>query len=180
MKWTTKDADSGVQYKVIYRQLTAFDDNWKQRNQSRMEDRPEVVIVQGNSTDKLLGPLKPNTMYEIKMIAFNKFGESLPTNLLRVVTHGQSMVSPAAAADDDGTAVDKSNNTTIGQDESMKVPNLRQCCTNKGVRNDACLKQLCEPFVIEPVEVEESIMCMKYMNTSYKCIDEIRDHVDYE
>ena len=102
----------------------------------------------------------------------------MPTSELRVVTHSQSKDE---TKDKEGTdssrkkVVDDLDKSELGQ-----VPNLRKCCSTRGVKNEACLKQLCEPFIIEPVEVEESIMCMKYMNTSYKCIEEIRDNTDYE
>lgn len=119
-------------------------------------------------------------MHEIKLVGLNKFGESLPTNEIRVVTH-------AAAAKDTGenSPNDMDNNRKkviedTDKNDTSLAPSLRRCCTDHGVKNEACLKQLCEPFIIEPVDVEESIMCMKYMNTSYKCIDEIRDNIDYE
>lgn len=133
------------------------------------------VTLPSNQTEYLLGPLKEATMYEVRMMAFNRFGESLPTNDLRVVTHTNPTTKageepkPASGGGDEEEDVN-----------SPKVPNLRRCCTGQGVKSESCLKQLCEPFIIEPVEVEESIMCMKYMNTSYKCIDQIRENVDYE
>lgn len=116
-------------------------------------------------------------MYEVKMVALNKFGESLPTNDLRVVTHSP-MVEEAKEDKDNSSR--KKVIDELDKGDLAEVPNLRRCCSNRGVKNEACLKQLCEPFIIEPVEVEESIMCMKYMNTSYKCIEEIRDNTDYQ
>lgn len=97
------------------------------------------------------------------MTARNKFGESMPTNEIRVVTH--SPPSPSSTPNDPEESSRKKvvdvldGNGKTG--DPAQVPNLRRCCSAKGVKSEACLKQLCEPFIIEPVEVEESIMCMK-------------------
>lgn len=168
----------------MYKELISFDNDWKKLNQTdhRNNNDELVLLIPGNITEKLIGPVKRSTMYEIKMLAINKFGESLPTNEIRIVTHFNAENDNKKSTNEDenaNTNADKGNNTN---DTSMVVneaPNLRKCCANRGVKNEACLKQLCEPFIIEPVDVEESIMCMKYMNTSYRCIDDIRDNIDY-
>lgn len=174
MKWTNRDNSLANQYKIIYHELHSFDENWSKINRT-IDDEPEqTIIVPATETETSIGPLKRSTMYEIKMIALNNYGESLPTNDLRVVTHSS-----------DSTKISElikpnENETESNDNNGTDVPSLRRCCAQQGVRNEACLKQLCEPFIIEPVDVEESIMCMKYMNTSYRCIEEIRDNTDYE
>lgn len=155
----------------MYRELTTFDADWKKANMSR-EENWATLLVPANSTERLIGPLKISTMYEVKMLALNKYGESMATNEIRVVTHA-AMVEEPPTTSSPIDVIEDGNRTN-------SAPSLRRCCSNHGVKNDACLKQLCEPFIIEPVDVEESIMCMKYMNTSYKCIEEIRDNIDYE
>lgn len=166
----------------MYKELTSFDNNWRKTNNTKIEERQEIVLVPGNATEKLLGPLKKSTMYEVKLIALNKFGESLPTNELRIVTHSPAAEEAETKSEKDSDAASRKKvvDELVNKGDKSDVPNLRRCCSNRGVKNEACLKQLCEPFIIEPVEVEESIMCMKYMNTSYKCIEEIRDNTDYE
>lgn len=185
IKWANRENTQATEYRLSYRKLTTFDDNWRKQNSTALvpmvEERPETIIIPANETEKLLGPLKRSTMYEIRMVALNRFGESLPTNELRVVTHS-SPLEPSSDTESStsGPSSSSSSPPSPAAAISTEVPNLRKCCSNKGVKNEACLKQLCEPFIIEPVEVEESIMCMRYMNTSYKCIDEIRDNTDYE
>lgn len=104
------------------------------------------------------------------MIARNKFGESMPTNEIRVVTHSPplSPSNTASESEENGSSrkkvvdeLDNGNGKGEKTGDPAQVPNLRRCCSAKGVKSEACLKQLCEPFIIEPVEVEESIMCMK-------------------
>ncbi|KAF7493386.1 Ig-like and fibronectin type-III domain-containing protein 2 [Sarcoptes scabiei] len=154
------------------------------KNDGKFESILMVPVNYGNEV--LLGPLKKSTMYEIKMIALNKFGESLPTNDLRVVTHSIETQDSSTSTDKEQVMNNNNNGNDFKSDEeeiknsTIEAPNLRRCCSSKGVKSDTCLKQLCEPFIIEPVDVEESIMCMKYMNTSYRCIEEIRDNHDYE
>lgn len=161
-KWSKTENAQATEYKIIYRELTSFDSHWRKSNGTPIEEKQEILIVSGNTTEKLIGPLKKSTMYEIKMIALNKFGESLPTNELRVVTHSPTSEEDNKSKDNDNSREKVVDDLDKPSDPS-KVPNLRQCCSGKGVKNEACLKQLCEPFIIEPVEVEESIMCMRYV-----------------
>ena len=181
LSWMNKDGSQADEYKIMYKALTSFDEHWKrQDNSTALElgvalpslpppESTEVVIISANKTEYIIGPVPEATMFEIRMISTNKFGESLPTSEIRVVTHSQNEPKPVTGS----SIIDE-------VEEKKKAPNLRKCCVDKGVKTDACLKQLCEPFIIEPVEIEDSIMCMKYMNTSYKCIEEIREQNDYE
>lgn len=98
------------------------------------------------------------------MIARNKFGESMPTNEIRIVTHSPLPPSSTPNESEESSSRKKVVDDLDGNGKAgdpAQVPNLRRCCSAKGVKSEACLKQLCEPFIIEPVEVEESIMCMK-------------------
>lgn len=162
--------------------MHSFDENWSKINHTvTTNDEPEqTIIVPATITETSIGPLKRSTMYEIKMIATNNYGESLPTNDLRVVTHSSdAKISDSIKSIGNNTESNENDNNNNNNNGTV-APSLRRCCSQQGVRNEACLKQLCEPFIIEPVDVEESIMCMKYMNTSYRCIEEIRDNTDYE
>jgi len=179
-----KEGTQADEYRISYKALTSFDEHWrKQDNTTASElgvaigpmlpppESVEVVVISANKTEHIIGPLPEATMFELRMVATNKFGESLPTSEIRVVTHSPNEPKP----------VNASSTEPIDEvEEKKQAPNLRKCCVDKGVKTDACLKQLCEPFIIEPVEIEDSIMCMKYMNTSYKCIEEIREQTDYE
>nr|XP_046912345.1 Ig-like and fibronectin type-III domain-containing protein 1 isoform X1 [Dermatophagoides farinae] len=182
LKWTNRDNSLANQYKIIFHELHSFDENWSKINHTvTTNDEPEqTIIVPATITETSIGPLKRSTMYEIKMIATNNYGESLPTNDLRVVTHSSdAKISDSIKSIGNNTESNENDNNNNNNNGTV-APSLRRCCSQQGVRNEACLKQLCEPFIIEPVDVEESIMCMKYMNTSYRCIEEIRDNTDYE
>ena len=66
-KWTNKENSQATEYKIIYKELTTFDNNWRS-NVTSSDEAQETLIVSGNATEKLLGPLKASTMYEVTKI----------------------------------------------------------------------------------------------------------------
>ncbi|RWS23337.1 Ig-like and fibronectin type-III domain-containing protein C25G4.10, partial [Leptotrombidium deliense] len=121
------------------------------------------IKISANRTEYFLKDLKPQTMYEIVMISVNKIGKSVATNVLRVLP-----LSSTAAKE----RKDKTKETTIAQ----KVPNLRQCCKEGGIKSEKCLSILCD--LKEPADSRnlDLISCVPFANISFNCLS--ADSVD--
>lgn len=75
--------------------------------------------------------LKPSTMYQISIFAQNSEGQSLPTPPIRVLTLSEFRKK------NDGDKKAASAKETI--------PDIRACCVEKEVKQERCLRTMCDP-----------------------------------
>lgn len=93
--------------------------------------------MDGNQTTFHLRNLKPVTMYEVTVTSENMHGTSLPTYALRTLTLSSepSYDLPPPAE----------NVTSSGNESSPAIPDVRGCCVQKGVKQERCLRTMCDP-----------------------------------
>jgi hypothetical protein len=71
--------------------------------------------VPGTYNNAIVNDLKPYTMYELTVTAFNTHGSSLPSYAVRTLTLTSGKMKPGAVAQAPG------------------LPDIKKCCINRGI-----------------------------------------------
>lgn len=123
--------------------------------------------VNGSLTEFHLFNLKPFTIYEIVMSSRNKFGSSLPTEIIRTVT---------LAADSKPTFQNRTSsinqNSTIGTNSTSLtekqvkelLPDVKGCCRREGVAINRCVDIMCDPVRADETTLTDIMICAPYAN----------------
>ncbi|KAG8229762.1 hypothetical protein J437_LFUL007060 [Ladona fulva] len=127
----------------------------------------KIVKVPGTKNSTIVSDLLPFTMYEVSATAMNIHGSSLPSYSVRTVTYMPN-INPTS-----------SSLTPSGSTSSPKVPKLpdvRTCCKNSGIRHPTCLDKLCDPSQSNAAEVTDLMICAPWAAKSFACLTNGQDH----
>ncbi len=174
MKWekNSNSSQSLIEsYQLNITELHSFDPiNWSIKKSEKMPKEIQSMIGKMNSykifsnvTEYIINNLKQSTMYQIEMKSINKFGESIVTNELRVVT-----LSPEIMKTEKDMKKPISSLALNKTDYS--VPNLRKCCIENGVKSEQCLNSLCDTTKVEEASAIDISYCAQYANITFKCL----------
>ncbi|XP_015790397.1 Ig-like and fibronectin type-III domain-containing protein 1 [Tetranychus urticae] len=108
--------------------------------------------------------LKPFTMYEITMLAINKFGTSLPSATVRTLT-----LSPAKSKDKEPSKPAR---------PAPELPDIKKCCVDNGLVLDRCVDILCDPVRADEATITDIMICAPWANITFKCMASGIDHTD--
>lgn len=120
--------------------------------------------IESSSNSYTISGLKQFTVYKIVMMSINKAGTSIPTNTIRALTLPEkSQLEPEKKASI------KAKPTSPGK--QSKIPDLRKCCRDGGIKSEMCLDALCDST--KDLNVSAIMMCSHFVNTTFKCISSL-------
>lgn len=123
------------------------------------------VKVDGNQTTFHLRNLKPVTMYEVTVTSENMHGSSLPTYALRTLTLGSD------------PTFDLPTPANITSNDSLPgIPDVRGCCVKRGVKQERCLRTMCDPSRADETTLTDVMICAPWANVTFTCMADGVDH----
>lgn len=123
------------------------------------------IKVDGNQTTFNLRSLKPVTMYEVTVTSENMHGTSLPTYAVRTLTLG------AEPSFDLPTPENITSNETL-----PTAPDVRGCCVKRGVKQERCLRTMCDPSRADETTLTDVMICAPWANVTFACMADGVDH----
>ncbi|XP_074604604.1 Ig-like and fibronectin type-III domain-containing protein 2 isoform X2 [Brevipalpus obovatus] len=124
--------------------------------------------AEGSSDSFTITGLKPFTVYEIVMMSVNSVGNSISTNSIRSLTQMSSQhMEPDKKSQTASSSKSKSIDS-VGAKQQMKLPDLRKCCRDGGIKSDMCLDALCDST--KDYNSSAIMMCAHFVNITFKCI----------
>uniref|UniRef100_A0A4D5RKC4 Putative neural cell adhesion molecule l1 n=1 Tax=Ixodes scapularis TaxID=6945 RepID=A0A4D5RKC4_IXOSC len=181
IKWTPPHQDIEVtHFRINVTELQSFDpDSAMPKNETVKEvsasssstletTQAFSVKVDGNQTTFHLRNLKPVTMYEVTVTSENMHGTSLPTYALRTLTLSSepSYDLPPPAE----------NVTSSSNESSPAIPDVRGCCVQKGVKQERCLRTMCDPSRADETTLTDVMICAPWANVTFACMADGVDH----
>ncbi|XP_064458219.1 Ig-like and fibronectin type-III domain-containing protein 1 [Ornithodoros turicata] len=162
-------------FRINVTELDSFDPALKsKKNDSGFKDEVGTVgtmqafsvKVDSNQTTFHLRGLKPVTMYEVTVTSENRHGSSLPSYALRTLTLNTEM-----------TIIPSSNATTNDTDDMLpKLPDIRSCCVKNGVKQERCLRTMCDPSRADETTLTDVMICAPWANVTFACMADGSDH----
>ncbi|KAK7792924.1 hypothetical protein R5R35_008001 [Gryllus longicercus] len=122
------------------------------------------LTIPGTYGSTIVNDLQPFAMYEIAVVARNLHGESLPSEAVRALT-----LAPADAGAEPGDAAP-------GGAATPPLPDVRGCCTAKGVREASCVTKLCDPAAAAFVAAPDLMVCAPWAADAFSCLANGLDH----
>ncbi|XP_037079709.1 Ig-like and fibronectin type-III domain-containing protein 1 isoform X2 [Pollicipes pollicipes] len=122
------------------------------------DDLTQLYNVSGSRRSLLVSGLRPLTMYQVSVTAYNDHGGSLPSDRVRAVTW-----LPESRA---------------GVGAPPALPEVKQCCQEAGVREPRCLQKLCDPARTADIVVTDMIVCSPWTGATFSCLANGRDQGD--
>ena len=144
--------------------------------------------VNGSLTEFHLFNLKSFTIYEIVMSSHNKFGSSLPTEILRTVTlasdskpqlpqnRTSNRNNSNSTASSTTTTIINSNSTTTTTTTKDLLPDVKGCCKKAGVAINRCIDVMCDPVRADEITLTDIMICAPYANLTFACMAQEVDH----
>lgn len=187
VKWSKPEMDSNLinYYLLNVTQLHSFDEVPGQSIRNKVisieEDKkinknssetPSMFGLQlsykvnGSLTEFHLFNLKPFTIYELVMSSHNKFGSSLPTEIIRTVTlasDSKPKIDQNRTSNRNSTVNSDSNNSTS---VSKELPDIKGCCRKSGVTINRCIDIMCDPVRADETTLTDIMICAPYANVS--------------
>lgn len=137
------------------------------------------IRLPANQTRFNVTSLKPFTVYEVVMQSRNRFGQSLPSEQIRVVTRlnetagHQDARIPSSIPAPGELAI---NQTANQNSADNRLPNMRQCCIDRGVKLDRCVDVLCDPTHTDQASLADLMICAPWANVTFSCLAQGVDH----
>ncbi|KAL1497939.1 hypothetical protein ABEB36_008819 [Hypothenemus hampei] len=161
VEWSLPHANSETvtEYTVNLTALKTF--NQDSEEDTRLENSNTTVTIHKVPKDQnstIFNDLSPFTWYEIKVTAHNIIGSSLPSYSVKTLTF-----TP-------GKMTQSSNGTT------PSLPDIKSCCSNKGIVHKTCLNKLCDPVEAETVEITDLMICAPWAQDTFGCLTNGIDH----
>ncbi|KAJ9596370.1 hypothetical protein L9F63_012605, partial [Diploptera punctata] len=125
---------------------------------SVIESTTVEIKVPGTYNNTIVNDLKPYTMYEISVKALNIHGSSLPSYSIRTLTLTNGKMKP----------------TNVAQPPAL--PDIKQCCVNKGISHSTCVDKLCDPALSDIAEVTDLMICAPWAADTFSCLTNGMDH----
>ncbi|TRY80837.1 hypothetical protein TCAL_04329 [Tigriopus californicus] len=120
----------------------------------------ETFTVSGEVFEYPLTGLKPFTLYNATITAINKFGESLPSYDLLVVTHvkGDPMWT-------------KSKGQAL-----PALPDFQSCCQTKNISHASCADRFCNFEKVQEATIPDLMVCAPWTGSMFDCLFDGQDH----
>lgn len=166
VSWTlpVSNSETVTNYSINATSLRIFDERLLEPNEGTTNNPMPLtshtihVIVPGNQNFTVLNDLTPFTMYEVTVTAVNKHGSSLPSYSVRSLTLTPENLKPK----------------NVG--EAPQLPDIKSCCTNKGITHKTCLNKLCDPAVASTAEITDLMICAPWATDTFSCLTNGVDH----
>ncbi|XP_074034870.1 Ig-like and fibronectin type-III domain-containing protein 2 isoform X1 [Leptinotarsa decemlineata] len=161
--WPVANTETITEYDVNVTSLKSFDERILTPEEETTKNtnlvRKRVLVkVPASQNMTILQDLTPFTMYEISVTAVNRHGTSLPSYTMRTLT----------------LTTGHMKNTRIGQ--APNLPDVKSCCTNKGIVHKTCRSKLCDPTVVSSVEITDLMICAPWAADTFGCLANGIDH----
>lgn len=128
--------------------------------------------ILSNETEFIIKDLKESTMFEMSIRSVNKYGTSVVTNDIRVVTLSKPIHN-----------IEKDTKKPISSLKFNKTasfaPNLLKCCAENGIKTEFCLNTLCDPTKAEEATIGDISYCAQFANITFKCLAPDQDIRSY-
>ncbi|KDR18237.1 Ig-like and fibronectin type-III domain-containing protein 1 [Zootermopsis nevadensis] len=125
---------------------------------SPQEDRSTLIKIPGKYNTTIVNTLKPYTMYELSVTALNIHGSSLPSYSVRTLTLTPGQTKPNSVA------------------QVPELPDIKTCCTKKGISHPTCVEKLCDPALSDIAEVTDLMICAPWAAATFSCLTNGVDH----
>lgn len=158
------NTESITEYAINVTSLKSFDSHLLDANNDSEEETKAInwfmthtvrLDVPSTNNFTIINDLLPYTMYEVTVTTINKHGSSLPSYAVRSLT-----LTPQK----------------IAQTEVPKLPDVKACCANKGIGHKTCVNKLCDPTLIETVEITDLMICAPWAADTFSCLTNGIDH----
>lgn len=127
--------------------------------------------IDKSSIEFAIDNLKPYTVYQIQMFAYNARGRSQLTDAIRALT----------LAPDESSASSPESSSASGADDAYVEPTLpdtRKCCMDKGVTLKRCLDTLCDPVEADRASIADLMICAPWSNATFSCLASHTNHTN--
>lgn len=158
------NADTITEYLINVTSLKTFDDHLIDPSEATSNKPPTSfshtvhVSVPSSQNQTVLNDLTPFTMYEVTVAAKNVHGASLPSYSVRSLTLTPGKLKPTAVA------------------EAPRLPDIKACCTNKGIVHKTCINKLCDPLMADTAEITDLMICAPWAADTFGCLINGMDH----
>lgn len=125
--------------------------------EDKVEAKMMQINVHGDLNSTMITNLKPFTMYEITVTAFNIHGRSLPSVKVRTLTLAPGLSRPKTG-------------------EVPAIPDIKSCCRAKGVNTPTCVTKLCDPKMTTQIEIPDLMICAPWTADVFTCLADGKDH----
>ncbi|XP_015794562.1 Ig-like and fibronectin type-III domain-containing protein 2 [Tetranychus urticae] len=134
---------------------------------SNVKNSTDVKSIKVDATlnSFTLTELKPFTLYQVVLTAHNKFGSSQPTPMV------QSLTAPEPIPEKSIIKSKLTSSSSVPDNssgKSVKLPDLRKCCKDNGMKSEACIDALCDPT--QEYNVSRIMSCSHFANVTFKCM----------
>ncbi|CAH1112848.1 unnamed protein product [Psylliodes chrysocephalus] len=157
---STSNSETITEFVVNVTSLKSFDErDFDSSSKNGSSFRHSVSVkVPGSQRSTVLQDLIPFTMYEITVTAVNTHGSSLPSYSVRSLTLTPGNIKQ----------------TTTGQ--APQLPDIKSCCSNKGIVHKTCMTKLCDPVMASSVEITDLMICAPWAADTFGCLANGMDH----
>lgn len=157
IEWSQPEnlANTVKSYKVNVTILQSFDEDFLANSTATTIS----VSIPAEMNSTTVANLQPFTMYTVFVTAENEFGSSLASSRKRVLTFKNEMING-------------------GNDIAVipKLPDIKGCCTAKGVTHRTCLDKMCDPVNADLLTVPDLMVCAPWSNVTFSCMANNIDH----
>lgn len=115
------------------------------------------IKIPADQNSTTVDSLNSFTMYEITVTSHNNRGSSLPSQKVRSLTESPKKTkTPAMTA--------------------PALPDIKECCTKKGVYHGRCVDKFCDPIRTADVSLPDLMICAPWASDSFSCLANGIDH----
>ncbi|XP_050297664.1 Ig-like and fibronectin type-III domain-containing protein 1 [Anthonomus grandis grandis] len=162
VEWALPHANSETitEYTVNLTTLRSFSENSEEEIKGSSNATVKTILhkVSRDKNSTIFTDLSPFTWYEITVTSHNIIGSSLPTYSIKTLT----------------LAPGKVKEPTNGSPPAL--PDIKSCCSNKGITHKTCLNKLCDPVEAEKVEITDLMICAPWAQDTFGCLTNGVDH----
>lgn len=156
-----ENSETVTQYLINVTALRHFDEHPSDLDSTGTlptENVMRQVKVPKTVLSKVVTDLKPFTMYEVRVLALNIHGSSLPSYAVRTLTFSPGRMKPTTVVD------------------APHLPDTRSCCVSRGVTHPSCVASLCDPSLIHQAEIPDLMICAPWAPDTFACLSNGIDH----
>ncbi|XP_019771440.1 Ig-like and fibronectin type-III domain-containing protein 2 isoform X3 [Dendroctonus ponderosae] len=163
VEWSPPHANSETitEYLVNLTALRSFHENSEEDLRAGGMNESANTIVHKITKDlnsTIFSNLLPFTWYAVTVVSHNIIGSSLPTYTVKTLTLAPGKVIQSVKG------------------KAPPLPDIKSCCSNKGIAHKTCLSKLCDPIEAERVEITDLMICAPWAPDTFGCLTNGIDH----
>ncbi|XP_066261909.1 Ig-like and fibronectin type-III domain-containing protein 1 [Euwallacea similis] len=160
VEWEPPEANAQTvnEYAVNLTAIKSFSTNSEEDSSGNSTMNSIIHKVPRDENMTIFNDLEPFTWYEVSVTSHNIIGTSLPTYSVKTMT----------------LAPGKMKETVNGK--APPLPDIKSCCSNKGITHKTCLNKLCDPIETEKVEITDLMICAPWAQDTFGCLTNGIDH----